>query len=134
MLAIADSGFIAAIFARSVPRQQTWALNLMRKAQLPILTTALNIFEASALTLNHEGVMRLVMEGDFKMAMNFAEEQEFLYALLKKYPERMDLPDAAIVRLSELFPRHTVLTLDKKDFQIYRRFKNERIPCEFPPG
>jgi hypothetical protein len=133
MKAIADSGFIAALFARSAPRQQKWALDLMRKVQLPVPTTILNIFEASALTSNPEGIMRLVVEGDFKLEIDFAEEQEALHALLKKYPERMDLPDAAIVRLSELFPRHKVLTLDKTDFSIYRRFKSEKIPCEFPP-
>lgn len=134
MQAIADSGFIAALFARSAPRQQKWALNLMARVTRPVPTTILNIFEAGALTSNPEAIMRLVIEGDFKLALDFENEQAALHDLLKKYPERMDLPDAAIVRLSEIYPRHKVLTVDKTDFQIYRRFGREIIPCEFAPA
>jgi hypothetical protein len=35
--------------------------------------------------------------------------------------ERMDLPDAAIVVMSELHPRRQVLTVDRRDFSVYRR-------------
>ena len=133
MKVIADSGFIAAIFAKTSPRQQAWALNIMRKAERPIPTTILNIFEAGFLTSKPEAIMRLVIEGDFALKMDFAEEQKNLHTLLEKYSDRMDLADAAVVRLSEIFPRHTVLTLDKQDFKIYRRFRNQEIPCNFPP-
>ena len=133
MNAIADSGFIAAVFARSNPRQQQWALRWLQKASLPLLTSAVNIFEAGWLINNPEGIMRLVVEGDYKLALDFDAESEALYALMKKYPERMDLGDAAIVRLSELHPLATVLTVDQNDFRIYRRFRNQSIPCDFPP-
>lgn len=106
----------------------------MRKVSLPLLTSAVNIFEAGWLVGNPEGIMRLVVEGDYKLALDFDAESEALYTLMKKYPERMDLGDAAIVRLSELHPRAVVLTVDRSDFRVYRRFRNELIPCEFPPG
>ena len=48
MQAIADSGFIAALFARSVPREQRWAMEMMRRAQLPIPTTILVSIRAAA--------------------------------------------------------------------------------------
>ena len=133
MNAIADSGFIAAVFARTKPKEQQWALRWLHKASLPLLTSAVNIFEAGWLVGNPEGIMRLVVEGDYKLALDFDAESEALYALMKKYPERMDLGDAAIVRLSELHPRATVLTVDQTDFIVYRRFRDQPIPCEFPP-
>jgi hypothetical protein len=46
----------------------------------------------------------------------------------------MDLADASIERLSELYPRAKVLTVDKTDFTIYRRFGCKRIPSDFPSG
>ena len=45
----------------------------------------------------------------------------------------MDLADAGIVRLSELHPRHTVLTVDKADFKVYRRRDGKPVPCDFAP-
>jgi hypothetical protein len=37
------------------------------------------------------------------------------------------------VRLSELYPHHTVLTVDREDFKIYRRNGKQSIPCDFGP-
>ena len=133
MIAIADSGFIAAVFAKSNPKEQQWAVRWLRKASLPLLTSAVNIFEAGWLIDNPEGIMRLVVEGDYKLALDFDAHSEALYTLMKKYPKRMDLGDAAIVRLSELHPHAVVLTVDRADFTVYRRFRDQTIPCEFPP-
>jgi len=44
----------------------------------------------------------------------------------------MDLADACVVRMSELFPEATVYTVDKKDFSVYRRNSRQRVPCVFP--
>ena len=43
----------------------------------------------------------------------------------------MDLVDACIVRMSELYPEAEVLTIDS-DFHIYRRNRNQRIPLIMP--
>lgn len=126
--------FKTAVFAKSKPKEQQWALRWLKQASLPLLTSAVNIFEAGWLVGSHEGMMRLVVEADYKPALDFDAESEALYALMKKHPERMDLGDAAIVRLSELHPRATVLTVDQTDFRVYRRFRNQPIPCDFPPG
>jgi len=47
--------------------------------------------------------------------------------------QKPDLADLCLVRMSELFPRHSVITIDRKDFQIYRRNKREAIPLLCPP-
>jgi hypothetical protein len=35
--------------------------------------------------------------------------------------------------LSELHPRHSVITVDVEDFRVYRRNKREAIPLIYPP-
>jgi len=35
--------------------------------------------------------------------------------------------------MSELYPRHTIITIDREDFEIYRRNKHDRIPFIAPP-
>jgi len=75
----------------------------------------------------------MILDGDLKIALDAQEEANFLHGLISKYRDRMDLADASIVRLSEIHPRAKVLTVDKADFKIYRRFGHEQIPCDFPP-
>jgi hypothetical protein len=56
-------------------------------------------------------------------------------ALSKRYADRKpDLADLCIVRMSELFPKHSVLTVDENDFRVYRRNKRESIPIRCPTG
>jgi hypothetical protein len=53
--------------------------------------------------------------------------------LAERYRDRLpDLADLCLIRLSELYPRHTVLTVDREDFVIYRRNKRETIPICTP--
>lgn len=47
--------------------------------------------------------------------------------------QKPDLADLCLVRMSELFPRHSVIAIDRKDFQVYRRNKREAIPPLRPP-
>jgi hypothetical protein len=43
------------------------------------------------------------------------------------------LADLCVIRMSELHPRHSVLTVDRDDFLVYRRNKREAIPFLCPP-
>lgn len=36
--------------------------------------------------------------------------------------------DLYVVRMSELHPRHSVITTDRRDFRVYRRNKRDAIP------
>lgn len=38
-----------------------------------------------------------------------------------------------LIRMSELYPRHVVITTDEEDFRGYRRNKREAIPLLCPP-
>jgi len=45
---------------------------------------------------------------------------------------QMDLADACVVVMSELFPRSPVLTVDRRDFSVYRREDRRVIPFLAP--
>ena len=74
------------------------------------------------------------MEG--LIALSFAAEDHLpqLAALARRYADRRpDLADLCLVRMSELYPRHSVITIDRADFRVYRRNKREVIPLVCPP-
>ena len=58
-----------------------------------------------------------------------------LSVLAERYRDRSpDLADLCLIRMSELYPHHTVITVDCEDFQTYRRNKREVIPVCTPAG
>jgi predicted nucleic acid-binding protein len=55
-----------------------------------------------------------------------------LRELCRKYHDRpMSLADACVVRMTELFDRHQVFTLDS-DFTVYRKHGSTPIPLIVP--
>lgn len=53
--------------------------------------------------------------------------------IVTAYAPRADAADASLVILSEQFPRARLITIDKADFQIYRRADGRPVPCIMPP-
>ena len=54
-------------------------------------------------------------------------------ALILKYKDRpMDFGDACCVRLVELLQGSVIYTVDKRDFQTYRKNGRQPVPCVFP--
>ena len=69
-----------------------------------------------------------------RMAFDFARNLDQLRDLARRYEDRKpDLADLCLVRMSELYPRHAVITIDENDFRVYRRNKREIIPTICPP-
>lgn len=52
--------------------------------------------------------------------------------LMSRY-QQMDLADASVVVMSELHARSQVLTIDRKDFSVYRRNDRQVIDFVAPP-
>lgn len=53
--------------------------------------------------------------------------------LLERYRDQeMQLADACLVRMSELKRDCKLFTLDKREFQVYRRFERQVIPLVTP--
>jgi len=68
-----------------------------------------------------------------RSAFDCVGQLEQLYDLATRYADRSpDLADLCLIRMSELYPRHTVITVDE-DFRVYRRNKREAIPLLCPP-
>ena len=51
---------------------------------------------------------------------------------LRYVDRRPDLADLCLIRLSELHPKHSVITTDLMDFRVYRRGRRETIPLIHP--
>ena len=74
----------------------------------------------------------MVNEGLVALAFDCREHQ--LARMADRFSDQKpDLADLCLVRMSELLPRHSVITIDRKVFQVYRRNKREAIPLLCPP-
>jgi uncharacterized protein len=133
MKGIADTGFIVA-FARQNDRYHDWALNIGRKLTEPLLTCEAVLAEA-AFHLESSGfVLRLVEEGLLQLAFDCSQNLGELGNLAQRYADRKpDFADLCLIRMSELYPRYRVVTVDEGDFRVYRRNKREIIPLICPP-
>lgn len=76
-------------------------------------------------------LVELADNGHLQLLSPFAESTGRLRTLLAKYP-RMDVCDASLVLLSEMHPAAKIVTLDVRDFAIYRRFRTEPLPLICP--
>ena len=61
----------------------------------------------------------------------FPDQTPRIRELMEKY-DRMDLADATLVVLSEQHPHAKLITIDEKDFTIYRRRDGHPVPCIMP--
>jgi predicted nucleic acid-binding protein len=130
---IADTGFLVAFGSRR-DRHHRWAIALAEQITEPLLTCDAVLAEASFHLASTALVLEMVEEGLVRPAFVTAEHIERLGELARQYKDRKpDLADLCIIRLSELFPRHPVLTVDVADFSVYRRNKRYAIPLIFPP-
>ncbi len=79
-------------------------------------------------------VLEMAPRGDLLLIPVADTEGVALAGLIRKYPDCMDLADACVVRLSEMFSRAKVITTDVDHFRIYRRNRNQAIPVIIRKG
>lgn len=133
MKGIADTGFIVA-FANRRDRHHDWAVELARRVSTPLLTCEAVLAEAAFHLEDAALVLSLVREDLVRPAIDVAEQLAPLAQIAKRFADRKpDLADICLIRLSELYPRHPVLTVDVSDFRVYRRHRNQSIPLIVPP-
>jgi predicted nucleic acid-binding protein len=131
---IADTGFIVAFLNRG-DRHHDWAVELADGITEPLLTCDAVLAEAAFHVQDTGLVLALVDDGMLSPAFDCRAHVPHLSALAKRYADRRpDLADLCLIRLSELHPRHSVITTDAKDFRVYRRNKREVIPLICPPA
>lgn len=133
MKGIADTGFIVA-FARQNDRYHDWALNIGHKLTEPLLTCEAVLAEAAFHLDSSRLVLHLVEDGLLLLAFDCSQNLTELGNLAQRYADRKpDFADLCLIRMSELYPRYSVVTVDEGDFRLYRRNKREIIPLVCPP-
>lgn len=133
MKGIADTGFLVA-FANRNDRYHSWAVSLGRDVTEPLLTCEAVLAETAFHLQSVPLVFAMVAEGLVEIAFDCRSQFSQLAVLADRYSDRSpDLADLCLIRMSEIFPRHSVITVDRTDFSIYRRNKREAIPLICPP-
>lgn len=134
MKGIADTGLLVA-FANRQDRHHDWALGVAEQADEPFLTCEAVLAETAFHLRNTRIVLDMISEGLVTVALEVSAQLPHVVALAKRYADRQpDLADLCLIRLSELHPLHSVITVDRADFRVYRRNKREAIPLICPPG
>lgn len=131
MPVIVDTGPLVAFFDRS-ERHHAWVAQHLDAEEASLLVCEPVLTEASYLLARYPGaqdaLLELVGNGALVVAFDVQDNVAELRALLRKYRDTpMSLADACVVRMAEVYDRHTVLTLDS-DFLIYR--KRGRAPLK----
>lgn len=100
----------------------------------PLLTCEAVLAETAYHLESTAIVLAMVNEGLVELAFDCRDHLVQLTRLADRYADRNpDLADLCLVRMSELFPKHSVVTIDRTDFRSYRRNKREAIPILCPP-
>jgi predicted nucleic acid-binding protein len=132
--AIADTGFLVA-FGNRRDRYHAWALELANRITEPLLTCEPVLAETAFHLGSSALVLEYVHEGLVQPTLIIADHMTRLTELATRYADRKpDLADLCLIRLSELHPKHSVITTDLADFRIYRRGRREAIPLIHPPA
>jgi len=131
MITICDTGPLVAYLNRRDPYHR-WAVNLMREVNAPTLTCDAVLTEA-AYFLREDGLpvdplFELLDRDALRLGFDLESHWRRVRTLMARY-EGMDLADASIVTMSELHARCRVLTIDRRDFSVYRR--NDRQMIDF---
>lgn len=133
MKGIADTGFLVA-FANANDKYHAWATEIAAGVTEPLLTCEAVLAETAFHLESTSVVLAMVSEGLVTLAFDCRDHLVQLTRLADRYADRKpDLADLCLVRMSELFPKHSVITIDRADFRIFRRNKREAIPILCPP-
>ena len=133
MKGIADTGFLIAL-ANARDLHHSWALRMAEQVTEPLLTCEPVLAEAAFHLRNSALVLEMIAEDLVALAFDCNDHLPQLAVLAARYADRQpDLADLCLIRMSELYPQHSIVTVDR-DFRLYRRNKREVIPIIMPPG
>lgn len=140
MRIIADTGVLVALLDKRDQHHQ-WANLIAKRYKAPFYTCEAVIAEAAYLVrakAGVQGVMRLLdfLEADLvKIDFRVENHASRIATLLQRYENvPMDYADACLVVMAEQqkYREHTILTVDDKDFRIYRRNGREILTIDTP--
>lgn len=133
MNAIVDTGLLVAL-ARDNDQYHHWAADIGEQIEWPALTCEAVLAETAFHLRSSQEVIGMLRDNVVRVAFDCESHLDSLYDLAARYADRQpDLADLCLIRMSELYPRHTLLTIDEADFRVYRRNKRDVIPIICPP-
>ena len=134
-MTICDTGPLVAYLNRN-DRYHAWAVALMKQVAPPMLTSEPVLTEVAYFLredrLEVDPLFQLLERGALRLAFDMSAHWPRVRTLMARY-DRMDLADGSIVVMSELHTRCQVLTVDRKDFSVYRRNERQVIDFVAPP-
>jgi predicted nucleic acid-binding protein len=134
MKGIADTGFLVAFASRN-DAHHDWAVGLAGRVTDPLLTCEAVLAETAFHLQDVGATLAMVTDGLVVVSFACVDHVAQLSTLARRFADRApDLADLCLIRMSELYPRHAVITVDRDDFRIYRRNKRETIPVICPPA
>ncbi|HYV49825.1 MAG TPA: PIN domain-containing protein [Myxococcaceae bacterium] len=135
MISICDTGPLVAYLNRRDPHHP-WAVALMKQVIAPMLTSEPVLTEAAYFlredALPVDPLFELLERGLLRVDFDLEAHWPRVRTLMARY-QRMDLADASIVVMSEAHRRCQVLTVDRRDFSVYRRNDRQVIDFVAPP-
>ena len=123
-IGLVDTGPLVAVLDRA-DRHHAWATRTLSQLDAPLHTCEAVLSEAWFLLGRARGgrpaLLGVLEAGWVVVPAGLADESKRVWQLMKKYADQpMSVADACLVRLAELAPRATLVTLDR-DFLVYRR-------------
>ncbi len=114
-----------------------WSVKTLSAVCGPLHTTEIVLGEAcwhlGGNTQPVHALLGLVRVGAIQLLHPWPGQMERTQELMMKY-ERMDAADASLVVSSEIHRSAKIITTDRRDFMIYRRFGRHRLPVILPPA
>lgn len=133
---LVDAGPIIAFWNRA-DRHHEWAADCFRTLRPPLFTTEPVIAEACHFIIGSrrspKPLLETIESGVITIPFQLVSQAGWIASLIDKYGGQMDLADATLVRMSEIFDDCQVFTTDYSDFSIYRRHGRQIIPLLTPP-
>jgi predicted nucleic acid-binding protein len=134
---IVDAGPLVA-WLNASDQWHRWSATTLAQGRGPLHTTEIVLGEACHHLGGNSAPMHALLEwvrqGAVVLHPLWPRHLKRTQELMLKF-ERMDAADASLVVLSEFFPRAAIITVDARDFRVYRRFRRESLPVIAPePG
>jgi len=129
---IADTGFLVA-FSSSRDSHHEWAVSVAGQVTEPLLTCEAVLAETAFHLRDAGQVFEMITDGLVTLSFDCNDHLPQLADLARRYRDRTpDLADLCLIRMSEIYPKHSIITVDVEDFRVYRRNKREIISVISP--
>ena len=132
---VLDTGpLVAFLDANETPALRRWAAETLSVLPWPLYTCEAVLTEAAHFLRTPLPLVEMVAAGELLLPFTLADQAPDLARIIGAYHGRkVSLADACLVRMAELWRDSTIVTIDAKDFAVYRRFGREAIPFISPP-